>query len=229
MESTTEHIPASKLDHDARDEPTTLPAKQGFLRRHILNLPLEITLRVFAFLAPPRLIIEDFPTILEPGPHWFSQWQEGIEDLLIVSFVCREWRRICLSAPLLWNTIWISDDKGLLLSAKACIKHSENTPLEITIGDGGSYWRWRKVSRYSFFRHRNLSGSSEPSLHPILHFQEIYPRGPLDVKTIHISSTFPPEIPSNWFESPAPALKSLTISAQDSQSKPSGVSSGIRV
>ncbi|KLO15772.1 hypothetical protein SCHPADRAFT_249049 [Schizopora paradoxa] len=218
MDPSAEDFPASRLVHVARH----VPAKQVFLRRHILNLPLEITLRIFGFLAPRRLITEDVPTALGPDLDWFSQWQRSIETLLNVSFVCHEWRRICLSAPLLWNTIWISDG-GAALSAKTCIKYSEKAPLEITVQDGGMVRRWRRISRFSIYQHGVLEVNYDPPElchHPLLRLQKFFPRGPLKVKSLCIRSTFPPEISSGWFENPAPALESLVISSLTKQSDP---------
>ncbi len=122
MEAQMEDILTLTPLHDRPPSPMHMTAQtrvaESYPNRLILCLPSEIATRVFAYLLPITLAIDDILDAMERESDWKLHRERKHDDLLSVSQVCREWRRICLSTSLLWRLLWITDDDVCPLRAK---------------------------------------------------------------------------------------------------------------
>ncbi|KLO15774.1 hypothetical protein SCHPADRAFT_938474 [Schizopora paradoxa] len=179
-------------------------ASQPYTKRYISRIPTEIITHIFTFLLPGSQVSKDL---------WFLRPRETYDDLLVASRVCREWRRICLSATSLWSFIWIGDDDISPHRADIFSHRSGNSPLEVTIRNDEAV-KQALASRFSIPLEGPEKIFTGPLVDPLLHLKRLFPHGPTRIKTLKINSTFVENEQldiSEWFENPAPILESLAI------------------
>ena len=100
--------------HHQRDPPP-LP-KRG----PIHNIPIEILLRIFRLIAPPRT-------------------RDGLYNLLELAHVCRFWRVALINRPRLWSAVFITQkDRRSLV--EACLERSHPVALDVTADAKRTGW-----------------------------------------------------------------------------------------
>jgi len=95
-----------------RDPTPPPPPKRG----PIYNVPVEILIRIFQIIAPPRT-------------------RESLYDLSKLTHVCRFWRAALINQPRLWSAIFITqEDRRSFI--EACLERSYPVALEVTVEAG---------------------------------------------------------------------------------------------
>ncbi|KAF9787488.1 hypothetical protein BJ322DRAFT_728105 [Thelephora terrestris] len=89
-----------------RDPP---PPKRG----PIHNIPVEILIRVFQLVAPPRI-------------------RESSYDLSKLTHVCRYWRMALINQRRLWSAIFITQEDRRSF-VEMCLERSYPAPLDVTV------------------------------------------------------------------------------------------------
>ncbi|KLO15780.1 hypothetical protein SCHPADRAFT_249109 [Schizopora paradoxa] len=194
------------------DEPFLLVASQASQRRYVSCIPTEILTRTFSLLLPMTLAMGNDYDAVESDCTYFLRPYGSHNDLLNVSRVCRDWRRVCLSTTSLWNRIWINDDDISSYRAEVFRDRSGNAPLEVVVRNDQTV-KQASTSRSPYLRQPN-DVFMGPIFHPLLHLSKLFPHGPTRMKTLRISCTFPIHKSfaiSTWFSNPAPLLESLSI------------------
>ena len=85
-------------------------------RGPIYNVPVEILLRIFKLVAPPRT-------------------REGLYDLARLTHVCRFWRVALINQPRVWSTVFITQEDRRSF-VEACIERSYPVTLDVTVEAG---------------------------------------------------------------------------------------------
>jgi len=103
------------LEHHPRRGPSPLP-KRG----PIHNIPIEILLRIFRLIAPPRT-------------------RDGLYNLLELTHVCRFWRVALINRPRLWSAVFIAQ-RDRRSFVEACLERSRPVALDVTLDARRSSW-----------------------------------------------------------------------------------------
>ena len=69
------------------------------------NLPAEILSTIFELVQGDQSFLTAIPGFWYPRPSWDAIGQVHSMRWLQVTAVCRRWRQVAISNPLLWNTI----------------------------------------------------------------------------------------------------------------------------
>ncbi len=175
-------------------------------KQHISCLPTEVLMETFAHLLPETLAIDNELDAIEHESDWLLYRERRHDDLLNITHVCRQWRRICLSSPSLWTLLWIADDDLSPLRAESSLRRSGETPLEVAICDTEGRKQRSPASDGSNFEFLG------PLLHPLLTLSRLFPRGPSRIKALQICCkiTSGPDF-TGWFDKPAPTLETFAF------------------
>jgi hypothetical protein len=79
----------------------------------IHNVPVEILIRIFQFVAPPRT-------------------RDGLYELSKLTHVCRFWRKALINQPRLWSAVFITQ-KDRRTFVEACLERSHPVTLDVTV------------------------------------------------------------------------------------------------
>lgn len=178
---------------------------------HIASVPYDILAMVFGHFVPPSLGIHE--TI--DAEAWDCATSYGVDcpcstdhaDIVVISQVCRQWRKIALDFPSFWNPIWITDHDYALSRAPEFLRRSYHAPLEVAVVDRIRDENVDFPLRVHEQQHPSIVG---PSLNPLVSLMNLHGNIGSFIKVLHITSTIPPTA-EEFFKTPMPLLESLYL------------------